>query len=105
MRARPRSCEGRGAKSRSVTRYSDSEIDGMFAAGLVAQRALDDSEKAALKGTKGVEKFSIAHLEEVIVRSLLHDKTIPDVVKELIDHAEKFSEGFEEKKEMGIGLR
>lgn len=71
----------------------------------IAQRSMTDDEKDALKNIKGVELFSIAHLEEIVVRSLLHDKSIPDVIRELVAHAEKFNEGFAEKKEMGIGIR
>ena len=47
---------------------------------------------------KGAENFSIAHLEEIVVRSLLHDKTIPVVIKELVEHSAKYKRGFEKKR-------
>jgi AAA+ superfamily predicted ATPase len=70
----------------------------------IAQRELDSEEKMALN-MKGAEQFSIAHLEEVIVRSLLHDKTIPQVIKELVEHKKRFSNAFEEKGSVGFGGR
>jgi hypothetical protein len=53
---------------------------------------------------KGTELFSIAHIEEIVVRSLLHDKSIPQVIKELVDHSARYKRGFEKKKgSMGMG--
>jgi SpoVK/Ycf46/Vps4 family AAA+-type ATPase len=70
----------------------------------IAKRDLTDEEKESL-GSKGSEEFSIAHLAEVVVRSELHDKTIPQVIKELIEHTKLFNKDFEEKsKEMGFGI-
>ncbi len=69
----------------------------------IAKRKLKTSEKEAFKD-RGVADFSIAHLEEVIIRSLLHDKTIPQTIKEMVDHKKKFNESFAEKKSLGIGI-
>lgn len=62
----------------------------------IAKRALNDDEKEAF-GIKGAEKFSVAHLQEVVVRSRLHKRTLETVVKELVAHRKKFDKGFEEK--------
>ena len=67
-----------------------------------AQRLLTPEEKSAL-GQKEAEEFSIAHLEEVIIRSELHDKTVQQVIKELVEHKKKFKRGFE-KERQGLGL-
>jgi len=69
----------------------------------IAGRKLTAEEKAAFDNTK-IKDFSIAHLEEIIVRSLLHDKTIPQVIEELIQHRERFNKAFDKKGSLGIGF-
>jgi ATP-dependent 26S proteasome regulatory subunit len=69
----------------------------------IAKREASAEEKDALAG-KGTENFSIAHIKEIVVRSRLHDKTIPVVIKELVDHSKKFKRNFEkERKGLGLG--
>lgn len=69
----------------------------------VAKRPISEEERAAIT-MKGTEKFSIAHLEEVVVRAELHDKTYAEVVKELIEHAERFNKNFnDDKGRVGFG--
>lgn len=68
----------------------------------ISKRELTEDEKLAIS-SKEVKDFSIAHLKEIIIRSLLHDKTIPQVIKELIDHKKKFQNAFEKKKD-GVGF-
>lgn len=68
----------------------------------ISKRELSEEEKTCL-GAKGAENFSIAHLEEIAVRSELHDKTYAQVVQELIDHSKRFAKNFEDKKG-GLGL-
>jgi hypothetical protein len=69
----------------------------------ISRRELTDDEKECLS-MRGTEEFSIAHLEEIAVRSLLHDKTYRQVVEELVDHAQRFKRNFEDKRNIGIGL-
>lgn len=69
----------------------------------IAKRTLTDKEKDCL-GKKGTENFSIAHLEEIAVRSLLHEKTYMEVVDEMIAHSKLFEADFEEKEEVGFGF-
>lgn len=69
----------------------------------IAKRLLSDEEKDALK-RKEVADFSIAHLEEIVVRSMLHDKQFVEVINELIQHSERFKNSFEEKRSLGLGL-
>lgn len=63
----------------------------------ISKRDLTQEEKDCL-ATKGAENFSIAHLEEIAVRSELHDKTYKQVVDELVAHSIRFKKNFEEKK-------
>jgi SpoVK/Ycf46/Vps4 family AAA+-type ATPase len=70
----------------------------------ICKRELTEAEKDCL-GSRGTEDFSIAHLEEVAVRSELDDKTYPEVISEMIKHKELFKRDFEDKeKRMGAGL-
>lgn len=70
----------------------------------IAKRSLSDEEKQAVSAKEVIE-FSIAHLKEVIIRSLLHDKTIPQVIKEIVEHKKLFKRDFEEQdKTMGFGF-
>jgi AAA+ superfamily predicted ATPase len=68
----------------------------------ISKRELTDEEKECI-GRKGTEEFSVAHLEEIAVRSLLHDKSYPEVVQEMIDHTKLFKKNFEEKGSFGFG--
>ncbi len=71
----------------------------------IARRTLTDDERVAFKD-KEVEEFSIAHLEECIIRSMLHDKPVGQVVKELVEHKKRFANAFEKnKKGLGFGGR
>lgn len=70
----------------------------------ISKRPLTDEEKQAIC-MKGTEEFSIAHLEEIAVRSLLHDKTYAVVIKELIDHSKRYKKNFDDKRgSLGLGL-
>ena len=69
----------------------------------LAKRSLTEEEKNSLNGSvnKGAENFSIAHLQEIVIRSRLHNKTIAVVVKELIDYANLFKKDFQKPKKAG----
>jgi AAA+ superfamily predicted ATPase len=72
----------------------------------LAKRELDEQEKHALNGSvnNGAENFSIAHLQEIVIRSRLHQKSINTVVKELIEHSKKFKTDFTKQKKTGFGF-
>jgi hypothetical protein len=70
----------------------------------IAKRELTDNEKNAFK-VPGANKLSIAHLNEIVVRSLLHDKSFEDIIKEMIAHQERVKKSFEKRGSMGIGSR
>lgn len=69
------------------------------------KRPITDEEKEAFNGkvNKGAENFSIAHLQEIVIRSRLHSKPINTVVKELIEHSKKFKTDFTKVKKTGFG--
>jgi SpoVK/Ycf46/Vps4 family AAA+-type ATPase len=69
----------------------------------IARRKLNDDEKKALNHND-IKDFSVAHLKEVVVRSMLHDKSISQVIKELVAHKKKFHDAFENRKKDGVGF-
>jgi len=66
----------------------------------IAKRKITDDEKSALKKA---EDFSVAHLSEIVKRSLLKNKTYKQVVTEINKHKKKFSKNFEKEKD-GMGI-
>lgn len=69
----------------------------------IAGRDITIEEITAIS-SDDAKDFSIAHIEEVVVRSMLHDKSIEQVVVELAMHGQKFKKGFEDAtKKMGFG--
>jgi AAA+ superfamily predicted ATPase len=70
----------------------------------IAKRPLLPEEKVALQ-QKGASDLSIAHLEEIVIRSMLHDKPLVDVVTEIVQHSNNFKNSFEEKRSLGLGHR
>lgn len=67
-----------------------------------SRRELTDDEQLAIT-KKGTENFSIAHLKEIRIRALLHDKTYSQVVDELLEHSKLFNNDFVEKtKKVGM---
>lgn len=69
----------------------------------ISRRDLTEDEKDSLS-MKGTEEFSIAHLEEIAVRSLLHDKTYRQVIEELVQHSKRYKKAFEDKQNIGFGI-
>lgn len=67
----------------------------------IAKRPLTDEEKQAFK-CKEADDFSIAHLEEVVVRSELHDKSLMATFKEIVEHKKAFKAAFD--KQNGVGF-
>lgn len=61
----------------------------------IAKRKLTKEEKDIFKvKQKDTKDFSVAHIKEIVIRSMLHKKSIAKVVEELIEHKEKFKKGF-----------
>lgn len=73
----------------------------------IARRKLNDEEKTSLneKFHKGVDQLSVAHLQEIVIRSRLHGKTIAAVVLELLEHGKRFKLDFAKpKKSSGFSV-
>jgi ATP-dependent 26S proteasome regulatory subunit len=66
----------------------------------IAKRLLTEDEKQALdeKQHKGVDQLSVAHLQEIVMRSRLHNKAISVVVQELLEHSRRFNLDFAKAK-------
>ena len=69
----------------------------------LSKKKLSEKEKEAAKAA-AKNKFSIAHLQEIVVRSLLDDITFTQAVDELINHKKRFQEAFQDSKKLGIGI-
>ena len=69
----------------------------------IAKRPLTALEAGALMD-KQCDAFSIAHIEEMIIRSLLHDKTLMAVINEIVNHKKAFAKEFNDTKDSGIGF-
>jgi ATP-dependent 26S proteasome regulatory subunit len=66
----------------------------------IAKRKITDEEKNALEKA---ENFSVAHLTEIVERSLLKSKDYATVIDEIITHKKNFTKNFEKVKK-GVGL-
>lgn len=54
---------------------------------------------------KECDELSIAHLDEIVVRSLLHNKDMKETLREILDHRKNVSKAFEDiKRKSGIGF-
>jgi hypothetical protein len=70
----------------------------------IANRPLTEEEKDMFMDKK-CDGLSIAHLDEIMVRSLLHDKTLAQTLKEILDHRKNVKAAFEKAKEnLGFSL-
>ncbi len=70
-------------------------------------------DKDRIKAEKGLSKaselaakneFSIAHLQEAVVRSMLDDITVLEAVEQLVSHKKRFAESFSKKPKGRLGL-
>lgn len=57
-------------------------------------RDLSEAEMDAIQ-MKAAKSLSIAHIKEIVIRHRLHDKTVAEIIDEMIAHTERFKEGFE----------
>jgi SpoVK/Ycf46/Vps4 family AAA+-type ATPase len=70
----------------------------------IAKRALTEEEKEIIMA-KRCDGLSIAHLDEIVVRSLLHGKTFEQTLKEILDHRKSVKAAFEKAKQnVGFSL-
>ena len=67
----------------------------------ISKRELTEEEVEAAKLASRSD-FSIAHLQEVVVRSLIDDVSMMTVVRQLVKHKERFNNAFQDVKTLGI---
>lgn len=68
----------------------------------IGKEPISDEDKKAL-AKKGAEEFSVAHLKEIVIRSLLHKKSLTETVDEMIEHRKRFKKAFDDQEELGFG--
>jgi len=67
-----------------------------------SDKAEDELEAAAKMAADS--EFSIAHLQEAVVRSMLDDITVKEAVEQLVGHKKRFKEAFSKKPKGRLGL-
>lgn len=70
----------------------------------ISKKKLNKEQEKAVRSADG---FSVAHLGEVIIRSLLHDKTYTKIIDDIKEHRKLFKDGKltdRGRKKLGIGL-
>jgi len=66
------------------------------------KRELDELEKQLISSKTG-DKLSPAHIKEIIVRSVIHEKTVADAIKLVFKEIDDYEKGFAENI-MKLGL-
>lgn len=59
-------------------------------------------EESTLIASNSAKEFSPAHIREVVIRSKLYDKTIENVIKEMVAEIENYKRAFEKENRMGF---
>ena len=62
----------------------------------------EEDKEAAVLAAKN--KFSVAHLQEIVVRSLIDDISYLEACNQLVAHKKKFNSGFKKQNSRGMGL-
>lgn len=62
------------------------------------------TESQVLMSDKKTQEFSPAHIKEAIIRSELYDKTIEEVIKEMLKEIDLYKKAFSKKMKVGIGF-
>lgn len=71
-----------------------------------AKDNLEISEEALkIVGSDQCKEFSPAHMREIVIRCLIYDKEIGNVVKEMLHEIETYKADFADKKHSGMGFR
>jgi AAA+ superfamily predicted ATPase len=65
------------------------------------KRDLEEVEKQLLC-SKSAEKLSPAHIKEIVIRSVIHEKTIKESITSVIKEIESYEKGFKESYKLGL---
>lgn len=70
----------------------------------IAKRELTQEEKDAVS-VKEADTLSIAHLDEIVVRSRIHNKTMIQTLKEIMEHRKFMNKNFDRtERTLGLGI-
>lgn len=69
----------------------------------IAKKELSEDDILAAK-LAAKEEFSIAHLQEIVIRHLLDDISMLESCQQLIEHKKRFKNAFTEEKRIGVGF-
>lgn len=61
-------------------------------------------EDLALIQEKKAEKFSPAHIREIVIRGMIYDRDYSDIINEMIKEVKTFENDFQKPKEQSLGL-
>lgn len=61
-----------------------------------------DEDTLKLISSNSCKEFTPAHIKEIVIRSLLHDKTLEVCIREIIEEVEIFKKAFDEKGKFGF---
>lgn len=62
------------------------------------------TEDIELMKLKVTEKFSPAHIREVVIRAKIYDKSYSEVIKDIVNEIQNYENGFETPKRLGTGI-
>lgn len=62
------------------------------------------AEDLELVETKKAEKFSPAHIREVVIRGMIYDRSYSDIINEMVKEVKTFENDFQKPKEQSLGL-
>lgn len=93
-----------GRFDKVIKMKTPNEVESIALLTFIAKRELTLEEQEAAK-IASKNQFSIAHLQEVVVRSLLDDISMLEVVNQLVAHKKHHAKGFSDTQSIGIGIK
>lgn len=80
--------------------------EAAFRVALLKFFSKDDATKEAIElmEDRRTEKFSPAHIREVVIRAKIYDKGYADVINEMLAEIKTFENAFEKPKQLGMGM-
>jgi len=72
--------------------------------GFILEKDVLSEEEAASATLAASNEFSIAHLQEIVVRSKIDNITVKQATEQLVEHKKRFKESFSKKPSRKLGL-
>ncbi len=82
--------------------YPPAEVRTALLEFFLKNKTKPDDDTLDLISSNSCKEFTPAHIKEVVIRSLLHDKSLMDSTKEVIKEIDIFKKSFEEKGKFGF---